>query len=86
MIPMIRPIDLRKGPGSSLTLVRVAGSDPFNGSLYVFRGKRADRINVILLVGLIGFCLPWQRKESAQFYWPRIRQAGCSSIIPSLWR
>lgn len=37
------PIDFRKGPDSLLSLVRDAGSDPFNGSLYVFRAKRADR-------------------------------------------
>ncbi|MBA8801665.1 transposase, partial [Agrobacterium sp. RC10-4-1] len=29
------PIDFRKGPDSLLSLVRDAGSDPFNGSLYV---------------------------------------------------
>ncbi|UXT82589.1 IS66 family insertion sequence element accessory protein TnpB [Agrobacterium tumefaciens] len=38
------PIDFRKGPDSLLSLVRDAGSDPFNGSLYVFRAKRADRV------------------------------------------
>ncbi|CDZ68324.1 Hypothetical protein, partial CDS, partial [Neorhizobium galegae bv. orientalis] len=32
------PIDFCKGP-DSLLLVRDAGSDPFNGSLYVFRAK-----------------------------------------------
>lgn len=31
------PIDFRKGPYSLLSLVRDAGSDPFNGALY---GKR----------------------------------------------
>jgi transposase len=28
------PIDFRKGPDALLALVRDAGSDPFNGSLY----------------------------------------------------
>lgn len=30
------PIDFRKGPDSLLSLVRDAGSDPFNGALYSF--------------------------------------------------
>ncbi|KAB0455422.1 MULTISPECIES: IS66 family insertion sequence element accessory protein TnpB [Agrobacterium tumefaciens complex] len=37
------PIDFRKGPDGLLSLVRDAGSDPFNGSLYVFRAKQAQR-------------------------------------------
>ncbi len=41
------PIDFRKGPDSLLSLVRDAGSDPFNGALYVFRAKRADRIKIV---------------------------------------
>jgi transposase len=42
-----QPIDFRKGPDGMLALVRDAGSDPFNGSLYVFRAKRADRIKIV---------------------------------------
>jgi transposase len=37
-------VDFRKGPDGLVGLVRDAGADPFNGSLYVFRAKRADRI------------------------------------------
>jgi hypothetical protein len=33
------PIDFRKGPDSLLSLVRDAGSSPFNGALYVFGRK-----------------------------------------------
>lgn len=41
------PIDFRKGLDSLLSLVRNAGSDPFNGALYVFRAKLADRIKIV---------------------------------------
>ncbi len=41
------PIDFRKGPDALLGLVRDTGSDPFNGSLYAFRAKRADRIKIV---------------------------------------
>ncbi|MCD9825792.1 transposase [Bradyrhizobium japonicum] len=33
------PVDFRKGIDGLVALVRDAGSDPFDGSLYVFRAK-----------------------------------------------
>lgn len=65
------PIDFRKGPDSLLSLVRDARSDPFNGALYVFRAKRADRIKIVWWDGS-GVCLYAKRLEKAQFCWPRI--------------
>lgn len=65
------PIDFRKGPDSLLSLVRDAGSDLFNGSLYVFRAKRADRVKIVWWDGS-GVCLYSKRLEKAQFCWPRI--------------
>jgi len=54
-----------------LSLVRDAGSDPFNGALYVFRAKRADRIKIVWWDGS-GVCLYAKRLEKSQFCWPRI--------------
>ncbi|MGV1767738.1 IS66 family insertion sequence element accessory protein TnpB [Rhizobium rhizogenes] len=65
------PIDFRKGPDSLLSLVRDAGSDPFNGALYVFRAKRADRVKIVWWDGS-GVFLYAKRLEKAQFCWPRI--------------
>ncbi|MGO7797655.1 IS66 family insertion sequence element accessory protein TnpB [Rhizobium ruizarguesonis] len=65
------PIDFRKGPDSLLSLVRDAGSDPFNVALYVFRAKRADRVKIVWWDGS-GVCLYAKRLEKAQFCWPRI--------------
>lgn len=48
-----------------------AFDDPFNGSLYVFRAKRADRIKIVWWDGS-GVCLYAKRLEKAQFCWPRI--------------
>ena len=42
-----QPVDFRKGPDSLLSPVRDAGRDPFNGALYVFRAKRADRVKIV---------------------------------------
>ena len=65
------PVDFRKGPDGLMALVRDAGADPFNGALYVFRAKRADRIKIVWWDGS-GVCLYAKRLEKAQFCWPRI--------------
>ena len=65
------PVDFRKGPDSLMSLVRDTGNDPFNGALYVFRAKRADRVQVVWWDGS-GVCLYAKRLEKAQFCWPRI--------------
>ena len=79
------PIDFRKGPDSLLSLVRDAGSDPFNGSLYVFRAKRADRIKIVWWDGS-GVCLYSKRLEKARFWCRGSAITGFSSIMPSSWR
>jgi transposase len=39
-----KPVDFRKGADGLAALVReTLGDDPFSGSIYVFRPKRADR-------------------------------------------
>ncbi len=39
-----------------MALVRDGALDPFNGSLYVFRSKRADRVRIVWWDGS-GVCL-----------------------------
>ncbi|WP_425349280.1 IS66 family insertion sequence element accessory protein TnpB [Ensifer aridi] len=46
----------RKGAASLMALVRDGALDPFNGSLYVFRSKRADRVRIVWWDGS-GVCL-----------------------------
>jgi len=65
------PIDFRKGPVSLMGLVRDGGVDPFNGALYVFRSKRADRVKIVWWDGS-GVCLFAKTLEKSQFCWPRI--------------
>lgn len=50
------PVDFRKRPDGLLALVRHASSDPFNGALYVYRAKRADRVMIVWWDGS-GVCL-----------------------------
>lgn len=73
-----RPVDFRKGPDGLTALVRDAGSDPFNGALYVFRAKRADRVKIVWWDGT-GLCLFAKRLETDRFYWPKL-MAGTVSM------
>jgi transposase len=46
-------------------------SDPFSGTIYVFRAKRADRVKLIWWAGT-GLCLFAKRLEDDKFRWPKI--------------
>jgi transposase len=47
-----RPVDFRKGMDGLAALVRDAmGADPFSGTVYVFRSKRADRVKLLVWDG-----------------------------------
>jgi transposase len=52
-------------------LPEALGADPFSGTVYVFRAKRADRVKLIWWDGT-GLCLLSKRLEGGQFRWPRI--------------
>lgn len=53
-----RPVDFRKGAEGLAGLVREQmAADPFSGTVYVFRAKRADRIKLIYWDGT-GLCPP----------------------------
>ena len=60
------PVDFRKGATGLMALVRDGGANPFNGALYVFRSKRADRIKAVWFDGT-GVCLFAKTLEDAQF-------------------
>ncbi|MGY3587076.1 IS66 family insertion sequence element accessory protein TnpB [Bradyrhizobium sp. USDA 4350] len=59
------PVDFRKGIDGLVALVRDAGSDPFDGALYVFRAKRADRIKIVWWDGS-GVCLYLKRLRKGE--------------------
>jgi transposase len=46
-------------------------SDPFDGAIYVFRAKRADRLKLSFWDGT-GVCLLAKRLEENAFCWPKI--------------
>lgn len=67
-----KPIDFRKGADGLAALIReVLGHDPFCGTIYVFRAKRADRVKIVAWDGS-GLVLLWKRLEHGAFRWPPI--------------
>jgi transposase len=53
-----KPIDFRKGADGLAALVReTLGHDPFSGTIFVFRAKRADRIKIVAWDGSAPGCI-----------------------------
>lgn len=68
-----RPVDFRKGIDGLSALVReTMGSDPFSGTVYVFRSKRADRAKLVFWDGT-GVVLVAKRLEEGRFCWPKVQ-------------
>ena len=73
-----KPVDFRKQADSLAALVQEAlTADPFCGTIYVFRSKRADRVKLLWWDGT-GICLLAKRLEGAAFRWPRIEDGVMS--------
>lgn len=63
--------DMRNGFDGLAGLVQTQlAEDPFSGQLFVFRGKRGDRIKVLWWDG-DGLCLYAKRLERGRFVWPQ---------------
>ena len=67
-----KPVDFRRGADSLVSLVREQlQHDPFSGTIFVFRSKRADRLKIVAWDGS-GLVLFWKRLEQGAFRWPPI--------------
>lgn len=68
--------DMRKGIHGLLSLIEEWVSKPVaSGALYVFRGKRSDRIKIVWYDGQ-GFCLFCKVLERGRFIWPSSDATG----------
>jgi len=78
--------DLRKGiDGLALLVQKHFELDPFSSSLFLFCGKRNDRIKALYWEG-DGFVLLYKRLEHGRFQWPRTReQALAVSVQQFRW-
>jgi transposase len=69
-----KPVDFRRGADGLVALVReTLGHDPFSGTMFIFRSKRADRVKIVAWDGS-GLVLFWKRLEQGAFRWPPITE------------
>jgi transposase len=75
----LAPCDMRKGfDGLAAQVRNILQLDPFGGSVFLFRGKRGDRLKALVWDGS-GLCLYAKRLERGKFVWPRVNE-GCSLV------
>ena len=55
----------------------ILGEDPFSGHIFVFRGRRGDRLKLLWWDGT-GLCVLAKRLEQGRFIWP---QAKSGSVV-----
>ncbi|MBK4216159.1 IS66 family insertion sequence element accessory protein TnpB [Paracoccus caeni] len=73
-----QPVDFRKGMDGLAAIVQTEFDlDPFSGTIFVFRAKRADRLKIIVWDGT-GLVLVHKRIEGVGFVWPRTRDGVIS--------
>lgn len=63
--------DMRKSIDGLMSIVRdTYEMDPFSNSLYLFCGRRCDRLKA-LHYDKDGFCLYYKRLQNGRYQWPR---------------
>ena len=74
--------DMRRGFDGLAAIVQdKLLEDPFSGHVFVFRGKRGDRLKVLWWNG-DGLCLLAKRLEHGHFVWPSA-ESGSISLTPA---
>ena len=69
--------DMRKGfDGLAMLVQERLRRDPFGGQVFVFRGRRGDRLKVLWWDGQ-GLCLFAKRLEKGRFVWP----SGADGVV-----
>jgi transposase len=74
--------DMRCGfQGLAAKVETALAADPFNGHVFVFRGRRGDIIKLLWSTG-DGLCLLTKRLEQGRFVWPQAT-SGSVSLSPA---
>ena len=74
--------DMRRGfDGLAATVQSTLDEDPFSGHVFVFRGRKGDRIKVLWWSG-DGMCLLAKRLEEGRFVWPGAER-GAVHLTPA---
>jgi len=73
IVVVTNPVDFRKGHAHLATLVKnELRKDPFTGTVFVFRSKRADRLKLLNWDGT-GLVMAYKWLEEHIFTWPAIK-------------
>ncbi|MCY3820492.1 MAG: IS66 family insertion sequence element accessory protein TnpB [Gammaproteobacteria bacterium] len=73
-----KPVDFRRQHDGLVAYVKSAlRRDPFTGTVFVFRAKRADRLKLVYWDGT-GLVMVYKRLEEQGFVWPAIRDGAMS--------
>lgn len=81
MVLATAPVDLRRGHDGLVTLVRsLWKADPYSGTLFVFLGRRLDRVKV-LFFSAGGFVVYYKRLERGRFCLPRIPDDATQVVL-----
>jgi transposase len=76
--------DMRKGmTGLAMLVQEGLAQNPFDGSLYAFRGRRGNLVK-LLWHGGIGLCVLSKRLERGYFIWPRTGSGAVSLTAAQL--
>lgn len=76
--------DMRRGFDGLAALVQTQlEADPFSGQIFVFRGRRGDRIKLLWWDG-DGLCLFCKRLELGRFVWPQATSGSVSLTTAQL--
>ena len=77
--------DLRRGIDDLASIVQQQFElDPFSNTLFLFCGRRRDRIKALYWEG-DGFVLLYKRLESGSFQWPR-SETEVKALTPQQYR
>lgn len=81
----VRPVDFRKGIDGLAAVCKAAlGQDPFAGTVFVFRNRRATAIKVLVYDGQ-GFWLCQKRLSEGRFrWWPKPADASADQATEAL--
>ena len=72
----LAPCDMRKGfDGLAAQVRNILQLDPFSGAVFLFRGKRGDRLQALVWDGS-GLCMYAKRLERGKFVWPRAHEGA----------
>ncbi len=85
LLVAIEPVDFRKGIDGLAGLCRqVLGSDPFSGTVFVFRNRRQTALKILSYDGQ-GFWLCQKRLSRGRFrWWPESNNSTCGVLAHEL--